>query len=92
MMPYSTGSRYRGHASDRSGLRHRFPRGAGRAAGAQAHGVDVSDEMLGFARARAERYGVRTHWHRAGFLDYAHPGESVEVVTTKSALHQLPDF
>lgn len=60
--------------------------------GAQAHGVDVSEEMLAFARARAERFGVTAHWHRAGFLDYQHPGGAADVVTTKSALHQLPDF
>ncbi len=60
--------------------------------GARAHGVDVSEEMLAFARARAERAGVAPHWHRAGFLDYRHEGGPADVVTTKSALHQLPDF
>ncbi|MET9914706.1 class I SAM-dependent methyltransferase [Streptomyces sp. NPDC006476] len=60
--------------------------------GAEAHGVDISQEMLAFAQARAERAGVGTHWHRAGFLDYAHPAGPADVVTTKSALHQLPDF
>jgi len=30
--------------------------------------------------------------HRAGFLDYSHPAGTVDVVITKSALHQLPDF
>ncbi|MFG2803650.1 class I SAM-dependent methyltransferase [Streptomyces pseudovenezuelae] len=60
--------------------------------GAVAHGVDVSEEMLTFAQARAEQFGVSPHWHRAGFLDYAHCGALADVVTTKSALHQLPDF
>ncbi|MEO3852046.1 methyltransferase domain-containing protein [Streptomyces sp. B8F3] len=60
--------------------------------GAEAHGVDVSEEMLAFARARAQRSSVRAHWHRAGFLDYEHRAEPADVVTTKSALHQLPDF
>jgi cyclopropane fatty-acyl-phospholipid synthase-like methyltransferase len=60
--------------------------------GARAHGVDVSEEMLAFAQARAERFGVAAHWHRAGFLDYEHRAGPVDVVTTKSALHQLPDF
>ncbi|MFG2658679.1 class I SAM-dependent methyltransferase [Streptomyces sp. NPDC048425] len=60
--------------------------------GAIAHGVDVSAEMLAFAQARAERFGVAPHWHRAGFLDYTHSGPLADVVTTKSALHQLPDF
>ncbi|WP_372346574.1 class I SAM-dependent methyltransferase [Streptomyces sp. KL116D] len=60
--------------------------------GAEAHGVDVSQEMLAFARARAERAGAGAgaHWHRAGFLDYAHRAGPADVVTTKSALHQLP--
>lgn len=60
--------------------------------GAEAHGVDVSSEMLAFARARAERAGAGAHWHRAGFLDYAHRAKPADVVTTRSALHQLPDF
>ncbi|MER5178193.1 class I SAM-dependent methyltransferase [Streptomyces sp. NPDC002896] len=60
--------------------------------GAVAHGVDVSEEMLAFAQARADRFGVAPHWHRTGFLDYAHRGPLADVVTTKSALHQLPDF
>ncbi|GAA2689603.1 class I SAM-dependent methyltransferase [Streptomyces aculeolatus] len=59
---------------------------------AEAHGVDVSEEMLAFARGRAERAGASAHWHRAGFLDYAHQAGPADVVTTKSALHQLPDF
>ncbi|GGX85049.1 class I SAM-dependent methyltransferase [Streptomyces fructofermentans] len=59
---------------------------------AEAHGVDVSEEMLAFARTRAERAGVAPRWHRAGFLDYAHHGGPADVVTTRSALHQLPDF
>lgn len=60
--------------------------------GAEVHGVDVSEEMLAFAQARADRLGVAPHWHRAGFLEYAHLGRPADVVTTKSALHQLPDF
>ncbi len=63
--------------------------------GAEAHGVDVSPEMLDFARRRAEAQApaVAPCWHRAGFLDYAHPADRpADVVTTKSALHQLPDF
>ncbi|WP_199314774.1 class I SAM-dependent methyltransferase [Streptomyces cadmiisoli] len=60
--------------------------------GAEAHGVDVSEEMLAFAQARAERAGASAHWHQAGFLDYVHHAEPADVVTTKSALHQLPDF
>jgi ubiquinone/menaquinone biosynthesis C-methylase UbiE len=60
--------------------------------GAEAHGVDVSEEMLAFARRRAAEAGAKAHWHRAGFLDHTHPSGTADVVTTKSALHQLPDF
>ncbi|MFE7760374.1 class I SAM-dependent methyltransferase [Streptomyces sp. NPDC057438] len=60
--------------------------------GAVAHGVDVSAEMLAFAKARADRFDVAPQWHHAGFLDYTHQGPLADVVTTKSALHQLPDF
>ena len=47
--------------------------------------------MLAYAARRAETARVRARWHRAGFLDYDHDGGPVDVVTTKSALHQLPD-
>jgi ubiquinone/menaquinone biosynthesis C-methylase UbiE len=60
--------------------------------GAEAHGVDVSQEMLAFAQAQAKRAGASAHWHRAGLLDYSHRAGPADVVTTKSALHQLPDF
>ncbi|MEU9784748.1 methyltransferase domain-containing protein [Streptomyces phaeochromogenes] len=60
--------------------------------GAEAYGVDVSEEMLAHAQDRAQRFGVTPHWHRAGFLDYVHCAAPADVVTTKSALHQLPDF
>lgn len=60
--------------------------------GAEAHGVDVSEEMLAFGRRRAAEAGAEAHWHRAGFLDHVHPAGVADVVTTKSALHQLPDF
>lgn len=60
--------------------------------GAEAHGVDVSTEMLRFAADRAEAEGVVVRWHHAGFLDYRHERSPADVVTTKSALHQLPDM
>lgn len=61
------------------------------AIGACAHGVDVSREMLRFAERRAAQRGVAVALHQDGFLSYHHPG-AADVVTTKSALHQLPDF
>jgi putative AdoMet-dependent methyltransferase len=63
--------------------------------GAEAHGVDVSAEMLAYAHHRAADANATPapHWHHAGFLDYAHPAtHPADVVTTKSALHQLHDF
>jgi putative AdoMet-dependent methyltransferase len=59
--------------------------------GAEAHGVDVSLAMLDYCKGRAEAVGVAAHWHHAGFLDYRHRGPRADLVTTKSALHQLPD-
>jgi ubiquinone/menaquinone biosynthesis C-methylase UbiE len=60
--------------------------------GAEAHGVDVSREMLRFAQDRADDEGVPARWHHAGFLDHRHQGPAADVVTTRSALHQLPDM
>ncbi|MCX5530696.1 class I SAM-dependent methyltransferase [Streptomyces sp. NBC_00006] len=60
--------------------------------GLEAHGVDVAPHMLAFAKARADRAGARAHWHHAGFLDHEHRSEPADIVTTKAALHQLPDF
>jgi len=60
--------------------------------GADAHGVDVAEEMLAFTRRRAANAGVEVSLHHAGFLSYDHTGPAADVVTTRSALHQLPDF
>jgi putative AdoMet-dependent methyltransferase len=61
------------------------------AIGAHAHGVDVSEQMLRFAEQRAARRGVIVTLHRDGLLSYRHD-RPADVITTKSALHQLPDF
>jgi ubiquinone/menaquinone biosynthesis C-methylase UbiE len=60
--------------------------------GADAHGVDVAEEMLAFTGRRAADAGVEVSLHHAGFLSYEHAGPPADVVTTRSALHQLPDF
>jgi putative AdoMet-dependent methyltransferase len=60
--------------------------------GADAHGVDVAEEMLAFTRGRAADAGVAVTLHHAGFLSYEHAGPPADVVTARSALHQLPDF
>ncbi len=59
--------------------------------GAEAHAVDVSANMLAFTRRRAEVEGVEVEHHHAGFLSHQFAPASVDVVTTRSALHQLPD-
>jgi putative AdoMet-dependent methyltransferase len=59
--------------------------------GANAHGVDVAEEMLAFTRRRAADAGVAVSVHHAGFLSYRHAGPPADVVTARSAMHQLPD-
>jgi ubiquinone/menaquinone biosynthesis C-methylase UbiE len=59
--------------------------------GADAHGVDVAEEMLAFTRRRAADAGVAVSVHHAGFLSYRHAGPPADVVTARSAMHQLPD-
>ncbi len=55
--------------------------------------VDVSEPMLEQLTARTQRLGVdNVDAVRAGFLTYVHAGEPVDVVVTRNALHQLPDF
>ncbi|MGH3812185.1 MAG: class I SAM-dependent methyltransferase [Pseudonocardiaceae bacterium] len=60
--------------------------------GAEVYGVDVSEHMLEYTHHRADVAGVAISLHHAGFLTYRHTGAPADVVTTKSALHQLPDF
>lgn len=58
--------------------------------GAEAHAVDVSTNMLKFSKSQADAQSVAVAYHHAGFLSYKHEGQA-NVVTTRSALHQLPD-
>ena len=60
--------------------------------GLAAHGVDVSANMLTFTRRRAALADVDVCLHHAGFLTYEHHGGLADIVTVRSALHQLPDF
>lgn len=55
--------------------------------------VDVSPVMLDFLRGRltAARLG-NVDCIQAGFLTYQHHGPPSDVVYTRNALHQLPDF
>lgn len=55
--------------------------------------VDVSREMIDYARDKAERAGVEgISFVHAGFLNYERPDGSVDAVTSSYALHHLPDF
>lgn len=73
-----------------------FPRAAARR-GARAWAVDVSAAMLAHAEARARAEGLTQGpgaiaFRRGGFLTYDHDGPPADLVTTKFALHHLPDF
>lgn len=55
--------------------------------------VDVSDAMIAHVRRRVDEHGVdNVECVHAGFLTYEHAGEPADVVYTRNALHQLPDF
>lgn len=59
----------------------------------QVIAVDVSAAMLAVGRAAAAAAGVaNVAFVRAGFLTYQHRGAPVDVVYSRHALHQLPDF
>jgi putative AdoMet-dependent methyltransferase len=56
-------------------------------------GVDLSAPMLARARRRVEEAGLaNVELALAGFLSYRHEGALADVVTTRAALHHLPDF
>ena len=55
--------------------------------------VDVSPAMTATMRERIEQAGVgNITVVEAGFLSYDHRGDPADVVYTRNALHQLPDF
>lgn len=55
--------------------------------------VDVSALMLEAVTAKAAAEGITNLTTvQAGFLSYQHPGEPVDVVYSRHALHHLPDF
>jgi ubiquinone/menaquinone biosynthesis C-methylase UbiE len=55
--------------------------------------VDVSAAMLARVRRSAGESAVgNLECVRAGFLDYEHTGPPADLVYTRNALHQLPDF
>lgn len=56
-----------------------------------ALGIDVSPAMLTAARARAAGLEA-VSFQQAGFLSFEVEDGSLDLITTKNALHHLPDF
>lgn len=55
--------------------------------------VDVSPQMLGLLREKADAQGIANiDYVQRGFLSYEHQGPPVDVVYSRHALHHLPDF
>jgi len=55
--------------------------------------VDISPMMIAALRSRVERDGLgNVSVVEAGFLSYDHDTEPADIVYTRNALHQLPDF
>lgn len=55
--------------------------------------MDVSAAMVESLRRRVQEAGIaNVRVVRAGFLSYEHEGDLADVVFTRNALHQLPDF
>ena len=57
------------------------------------HAFDISTAMLAAAGRRAESLGLSNiEFHRAGFLSADLPENSIDLITSKFALHHLPDL
>ena len=55
--------------------------------------VDISGAMVEYLRRTARDLGVtNVSVVRAGFLSFEHQGDQVDVIFTRNALHQLPDY
>lgn len=55
--------------------------------------VDVSAAMVELLRRRVHDGGItNVRVVQAGFLSYEHQGDLADVIFTRNALHQLPDF
>ena len=60
---------------------------------AKAHALDVSAAMLSAARNRADGIGLSNiEFRHAGFLSADLPENSLDLITSKFALHHLPDL
>lgn len=55
--------------------------------------IDISAAMLAAAGRRAQAEGLTNiSFEQAGFLSFDAPPASLDLITTKNALHHLPDF
>ena len=54
--------------------------------------VDVSANMLEYAKKKSKEKGIGNIDFHGGFLTYRHSGELADMVITQLALHHLPDF
>ena len=55
--------------------------------------VDISPAMLAYLRNRVVQSGLtNVECVQAGFLSYEHRGPPADLVYTRNAMHQLPDF
>jgi ubiquinone/menaquinone biosynthesis C-methylase UbiE len=61
--------------------------------GAKSIAVDISQNMLDYAREKAQKAGVAKNmdFRLGGFLSYEHPDAPVDAVESQMALHHLPD-
>lgn len=58
-----------------------------------AVGIDVSAAMLAVARGRAADLGcANLTFQQAGYLSFEAADQTFDLITTKNALHHLPDF
>jgi ubiquinone/menaquinone biosynthesis C-methylase UbiE len=58
----------------------------------EVHAIDISQAMLDAAKQRAEGSGLaNVMLQRAGFLSFELPEASHDLITTKFAVHHLPD-
>lgn len=60
---------------------------------AQVFAVDISEEMLKFAKRKAQARGLTNiRFELGGFLSWQHNAGSMDAIVSCLALHHLPDF
>ncbi len=61
--------------------------------GVKVFAVDISENMLAYAEQQALEKDIRSiRFIHSGFLNYNHPLQSVNYITTSFSFHHLPDF